>query len=337
MGRLILLCFLFCWVELNAQGLEKNATYKVGLEALSSREFSRAVSIFSSLTEQYPKQQELWYNLGVAYFQQGMGGDAREAFLRLADIAPDYPRLATLLFRCGAMEKDWEFMAMYQERAIAEGSYEAFYYRGVVANKAGKDDAAIADYRKALALYAAYAPAAYDLGIVYYRRQELDSASVYLGIAHSASPNNYRYLLGKSLVLRSAGSNEDALPLLARAQRLKPDSRLVILNLGGVYFELAQYEEALACFLSVLEMNANDPIGKLNTAATYLMLGDDLNAMKFLAELDVPDALAGSLALNLGITYENLFQEEKACRYYQKAFEFGVEKAGRYLRSQCEP
>jgi Flp pilus assembly protein TadD len=336
MRGLLLLCFIFNFICVSSQGIERNASYKVALEALGNREFSRAAVIFESLTEQFPKHSELWYNLGVAYFQQGMGALARNAFMQLADISPDFPKLATLLFRCGAMDKEWEFMKAFQERAIKEDSYEALYYRAAFAMRVGETESADADYRKALSIFPDFAPAAYDLGMSFFREGNLDSASKYLGSAYSIAHDNYKYMIGKSIALRYQGDQDGALSVLMRAQRFKPDNKLVLINLGLVCFELAQYEEALEFFLKAHQLYPDDSSVMLNVAAVFLMLGDDLNAMKFLAELNVPENLNGSLALNLGIAFENLFQEEKACRHFQKAFDLGVEKAGRYLRSQCE-
>ena len=73
----------------------------LGTRAGQRREIAQAISLFQQSLALQPNQPDVLYKLSLAYGLQRDLPNAREAALRLAQIAPGYPRLAELLSTLG--------------------------------------------------------------------------------------------------------------------------------------------------------------------------------------------------------------------------------------------
>jgi tetratricopeptide (TPR) repeat protein len=81
-------------------------------------------------------------------------------------------------------------------------------------------------------------------------------------------------------VLISLNRDEEALPLLKRAEKLAPDHPTVYQQLGRACLELKNFREAREAFQNVIQINPFDPETHRGLAVAYEMLGDQAAALK---------------------------------------------------------
>ena len=84
-------------------------------------------------------------------------------------------------------------------------------------------------------------------------------------------------------LLAWAGRPQEAIPFIRKSLRLSPvpiDTSTLV-NLGGAYFQLGQYEEAVATFKKALQLYGPDHlIAHANLAVTYAVMGNEKEARR---------------------------------------------------------
>ncbi|MBN1211432.1 MAG: tetratricopeptide repeat protein [candidate division Zixibacteria bacterium] len=87
-----------------------------------------------------------------------------------------------------------------------------------------------------------------NLGEVYYDRQIFDSANIYLKRLQELDPDNPRYLDKLAHTEQVLGNRESSLKYLIQAERADSTDSEIQANLGMLYSQLGQYDEALVRF-----------------------------------------------------------------------------------------
>lgn len=133
----------------------------------------------------------------------------------------------------------------------------------------------------------------------------------------------------RGLKLVREGRLEEAVAAFERAARLAPEVAGIQVNLGSVYYRLAQgrtdeagagwLAEAVRRFEQALALSPDLPIAKLNLAAAYGALGRHAEALERLeslrgTEVDVPD-----LHYNLAAAYVRLKRTDEALAAAEEA------------------
>ena len=86
---LIMLLLGVCFNGLYASELEREMTFKEGVSAYVTEDYSNAIEIFHGLIEEGLISWELYYNLGNTYYRQGELGNAIRYWEKARIIAPE--------------------------------------------------------------------------------------------------------------------------------------------------------------------------------------------------------------------------------------------------------
>jgi Flp pilus assembly protein TadD len=146
---------------------------------------------------------------------------------------------------------------------------------GVVAERRGRSDEAVAHYRRALALDAAFLPAVFNLATLLEGTHRSPAAEALLRGAIERFPEEgqLRYSLG--LLLAGAGRIADSAETLSAAARLLPEEARVHYNLGLALSQSDQRPGAEAAFLRALQIKPAEP-DFVYALCTFYLEGDEL-------------------------------------------------------------
>lgn len=149
---------------------------------------------------------------------------------------------------------------------------------GVALKKQGDNQGAIAAYHNALALRPDYIDALGNLGLVWMDAGNLEEAENCFRIALAVEPNSatMHYYLGNTL--RLVRKIDDAESSYRTAIDLNPGFEASYLNLGVLLFEKS-LDEAIECFIKLLEINPDNAAGCNNLGNAYREKGEKEKAI----------------------------------------------------------
>lgn len=90
----------------------------------------------------------------------------------------------------------------------------------------------------------------------------------------------YRGTVYRSLIGFSENAERFAIESYKKAIELKPDDYVYVLELGGTYYQIKDYNNALINFQTVVMLNPKYANGYYNLAMTYKLLGNKVEARK---------------------------------------------------------
>lgn len=339
MKRLFLFWTHLCLVSsLYAQGVEKHPDYIRGNAALTEGQCQTAAFAFEQALVQFPDAPKLWYNLGTAYYRLKNYRQALQAFQKVIQLDSIFPRAhlntGLCLVQTGELENAKKHFHMSMR--FGPATFESLYFLGALALQSDEVDSAFHYYTLCLEQWPAFGPALHDKGWILWQRGDINGAQQLVNKALQIQSDHPIYLTTFAQILRAKFQGEQALQILkpfAEQWETHPTFQMV---LGSLAFERGDIELAIGCFTRVDSLLPNQPEVLLNLASAHIALGNDLEALKILGELEKKKPDWGPAALNMGIVYENLFQLDKACRQWEIAQKQGIQKANRYLKERCE-
>lgn len=140
--------------------------------------------------------------------------------------------------------------------------------------------------QKALALDANLAEAHAFLGRIYLTKRQHEKAIAEGERALALGPNSDFIHAALAFTLRYSGRPGEAIALYKKAIRLNPiPPAWYFSGLGGSYFELGQYEEAIAELKKALNFAPDSQFSHMGLAATYSKLGREEEARAAAAEV----------------------------------------------------
>lgn len=123
---------------------------------------------------------------------------------------------------------------------------EVHYHRGLVLASMNRDDEAIADYQRALALKPGYAPPHNNLALIMRDRGDLMAAASHLDAALRADPQLHDARYNRGLIAVQMGELALARTTLADCVKRDPDNAAARASLIDVLIDCAAHSEALA-------------------------------------------------------------------------------------------
>ncbi len=115
----------------------------------------------------------------------------------------------------------WNDAALLLQDEQVPGADRIFFNRGQAEESIGKLDAAVADFRRVIAVSPQYAPVHFELGWVYLRLGRYDEAMQEFDAALSRDPGYGNAYYGKALLLKRKHEDAQARELMAKACELK--------------------------------------------------------------------------------------------------------------------
>jgi tetratricopeptide (TPR) repeat protein len=226
---------------------DKEAVQLLGLSYYLAGRPAEAIPYLEKVQTWYPRANvDASYVLGVSYIQAKDYPNARKAFAKMFDLAPDsgaaYLLTARMLFR----QEFTPIAEDYAQKAIAADPKLPLAHQllGEIHMFTSKIPEAIADFQQELAINPAYPAAYYKLGDAYSRVQKYDDAERQLqrSIWLDATSTGPYILLGK--VLEKKGEPVLALRTLQRAATMDPNNPMTHQLLGQAYRDIGKPDEA---------------------------------------------------------------------------------------------
>ncbi|XP_008806108.2 probable UDP-N-acetylglucosamine--peptide N-acetylglucosaminyltransferase SPINDLY [Phoenix dactylifera] len=270
----------------------------------SRNKFPDALALYESILAKDSTNVEALIGKGVCFQMQNMTRQAFESFMEA--IRRD-PQNACALTHCGVIYKDegrlMEAAESYQKALKADPSYKlaaeclaiVLTDLGTSLKLAGNTEEGIQKYCEALKVDCHYAPAYYNLGVVYSEMMQYDLA---LSCYEKAALER---------------------PLYAEAY----------CNMGVIYKNRGDLEAAIACYERGLTISPNFEIAKNNMAIALTDLGT-----KVKLEGDINQGVAyykkalyynwhyADAMYNLGVAYGEMLKFDMAIVFYELALHF---------------
>jgi len=123
----------------------------------------------------------------------------------------------------------------------------------------------------------------------YWGHRDYERASTELALAWKGMPNNAEILEAIGFVRRRNGDFDQALEDLTTAQRLDPQNRRLLLDIGQTYLSLRRFDEAAATYEHAIALAPADPLGYAGRAEAEWMKGSVDGAKPFATKLQAAD------------------------------------------------
>nr|GLL46184.1 probable UDP-N-acetylglucosamine--peptide N-acetylglucosaminyltransferase SPINDLY [Ipomoea trifida] len=275
----------------------------------SRNKFSDALTIYEKVLEKDSGNVEALIGKGICLQMQNM---ARPAFECFSEAIRLEPQNACALTHCGILYKDEgrlvEAAESYQKALRADSSYKAaaeclaivLTDLGTSLKLAGNTQEGIQKYYEAIEIDQHYAPAYYNLGVIYSEMMQYD------------------------LALRCYEKAALERPMYAEAY----------CNMGVIYKNRGDLESAIACYERCLAVSPNFEIAKNNMAIALTDFGT-----KVKLEGDIDQGVAyykkalyynwhyADAMYNLGVAYGEMLNFDMAIVFYELAFHFNPQCA----------
>lgn len=223
------------------------ATQLLGLSYYLSGNSADAIPLLEKVQSWFPRANvDASYILGMCYIQTRQYDQARHAFGKMFDVAPD--SAAAYLFTARMLlRQDYEPMAeeYAQKAATLDPKLPlAHSLLGELYTAKSQIPEAIAEFEKELALNPANATIYYKLGDAYSREQKFDEAERVLQRSIWLDPSSTGPFILMGKVLQKKGEPALAVRTLEHAVTMDPNNATTHQLLGLAYRDLGKKEEA---------------------------------------------------------------------------------------------
>jgi tetratricopeptide (TPR) repeat protein len=223
------------------------ATQLLGLSYYLSGRAAEAIPLLEKTQVWMPRANlDASYILGICYIQTKDYNNARKAFAKMFDVAPD--SAASYLFTAQMMLRQ-EFDPIAEEYAVKATTLDpklplAHYLVGELYLAKSQIPEAIAQFRQELAINPGHAATYYKLGDAYSREQEYEDAERMLQRSLWLDPSSTGPYILMGKVLEKKGEYELAVRALRRAVTMDPNNSTAHHLLGQTYRDMGKKEEA---------------------------------------------------------------------------------------------
>jgi arylsulfatase A-like enzyme/Tfp pilus assembly protein PilF len=210
-------------------------------DAMRAGDFSRGESLLAKVQEQDPNMYIVHFSLGEAAARNKDWQKSAAEFQRCLDLNPNFDQamtgLARALYFLGKDDdaKQWAKNAL----KVNPTNYKAMYELGSIESRTDRE-AAIADYRKALAIQNNFAPLHRELGLLYFQDKRYADALTHLSKAAELGVEDAELFNFLGVSYMRTGSAQKAIESYHRALARNPNLAEAHLNLGYAYQTIGQ-------------------------------------------------------------------------------------------------
>ena len=121
------------------------------------------------------------------------------------------------------------------------------------------------------------------------------------------------------------GQVDEALPLLKKAYKLRPDHPDTAINLSGAYILTKRFKKAVPLLETLSEQDPDNPMVWTNLGAAYLgnpVLAQDEHQVRAIAAFEQAlqvDPIAPNVAYNIGLIYRDRKEFDVAIYWFRQA------------------
>lgn len=147
---------------------------------------------------------------------------------------------------------------------------ESYNLQGIEQFKAGKHEAAIELFNRAIALQPTFAKAFYNLGTVYYALKEFEKAAPAFQRAIEILPSYTGAYNQLGMTYVKTSQYEKALVVLKEAIRQNPNNAIFYYNLGYLYMQWGKFKAAAAELEKSRRLQPDKPETLINLSYAYI-------------------------------------------------------------------
>jgi tetratricopeptide (TPR) repeat protein len=281
----------------------------------------KAEQMFYLAQELTPDCPICFYNIGNSLFTRGLYARAIWCWEKTAKLEPAHPqihyRIAQACWADGQYDKAKEHFL--EELRQNPGNPEILLDYGVFLLENGQTQKAVEKFNWILELQPDYAPAMFYQGEVRRIEGDFNTASYWYRRAIRADQQlaGPRFRLARILLWQK--QSDEIADLLKAELRLSCDDQQVLLLTGRMLLSVGECDEAVNCFLRVLDTNPEQGQAYFGMAAVLMQKHDTEGCVQFLEHaigLDVKIAAAYTCTAMIHCSQKN----------FQRAFEV-IEKA----------
>lgn len=200
--------------------------------------------------------ERAWYNIGLLYVKDKQLDKGAEAFDKALEINPNYQKAK---FQIGLLDSPPMNPALrtathlYKQRKYQEGLDETYnieadnvdadvyYWRGNFLKKLNKKDEALEQYKQAVSFDDKHGEAHAQLGVLYFRGKNYDTAYEYLAKASELNPDDHDLMHDTGISAYHLGDYLATIDWLTKYLEKNPEGRAAHYRLAAAYSEM-EYE-----------------------------------------------------------------------------------------------
>ena len=296
---------------------------------------SAALDAYKRALDADPSNPNRWLLVGNIHREMGKSATAIKYYNKAVELQPDVPvpymNLGAAYSDIGQLDKAIRYtvkaISLQPELETAHMNLVAFY------RKTGQLEKAIEHLKKAAVLRPKDATTHEHLAEMYRDAGQNEKATRHLEKAIALRPGHTRTLVNLAVACSDAGQNDRAIELLKVAVALQPEFAAVYVNLGAVYSKIGQYDTGIQYLSKAIELQPDDPFAYQSLGLISRVQGRYPLAIKYLKKALELQKGRGRLQtyLNIGNTYHDMGEREKAISYFQKAIQLDPNHANAHL------
>ncbi|MEW6060508.1 MAG: tetratricopeptide repeat protein [Bacteroidota bacterium] len=298
---------------------------------LRLKQYEKAAAIVNDVLEKNPDNYFVRATLVDIYLQQNDWTSARkemETILTADSLDPDlHFRIGLAFFSQTLKDSSLIDDAISVFKKFEEhypSDWRSYLYLGVLYRQAKKDSLAEAYLNKATTSANWNADSWWQLGWLYFDRQDFQETIRIMNKAKTYVPDDFRIYLLLGIAYNRAGMNEDSRVALERAHELNPTDINVLSSLGLTYDALQMHAESDSAYERALRIDPDHALVLNNYAYSLSERRQQLDrAMKMSKRSLEKDSTNSSYLDTYGWILYQLGRYEEALPYIQKAVDLG--------------
>lgn len=222
---------------------DTTAYYYAGIAAQQGEKYDQALENYYKLVELDFHNEDIYSS--IIYLERSHNNDNQKALEVIGQAREHFPNNETL------MKEEINLLILTEQTDEAKGKLERaietepdnanlYYNLAYISEQTGDDEAAIANYKKAIEADPEYFDATFNLAVNYYNK-----AAEILKEANEMDLRTYQKE-GKAIEEKAMTEFDRALPYLEKAHEINPDDRIVLETLQTVYVQLKMNDKAEA-------------------------------------------------------------------------------------------
>lgn len=266
------------------------------------------------------QQKLLFYNQGLDHLRRREWHPARRRFMDALQIDFSFYD-ARFQFAVATLGAGYHELAIEEFNILLKDSldHRIFVHRARAYRALGREEEALRDLEKAIAMDSTYSETWYDVGLERFKQDDFQGAmEAFQRVVRYDSLNALAWHDMGSLQ-RVMGQPKSGIVAIRKAIKLDNNIALFYANLGAAFKDLEQYDSALAAYDKAIELDPENHIF-LNSRGTIHSKREDYRAAiedySAAIKLKTDYAMAWN---NRGNAYYNLRQYEDAIRDYDLA------------------
>ena len=283
---------LRCFEEvLKKDPLNYRAYFQIGYCYDKLKIFDRAVSAYKkglSIAPENENYEEVYYNLGVSYFELERYREGIEALKKVIEINPN--------------------------------RVDAFFNLATAYEKIDSLKMAIIYYKKVISLNPRYFEPLYNLGLIYlFDVKDYYKAKFFLERAKKIKPNDSNVFLSLGVVYENLKDYDRAINAFLKTVKLKPDNKIAYFKLGELYKKLGYMDKAIDALVSSIGIDPKFKEANFYLTGIYMDLdryNEAKNVLKKYVSLNPIDFEAFYV---LGVIYYKLKEYDLSIESCKKA------------------